>query len=68
MVYFILKETEKAIPYLLCFTKQSRNYLKELLQFWGTGDDKVKIASFLNVRTLVTTAPKPFVGTCLKVG
>ncbi|CAG8455292.1 10089_t:CDS:10 [Paraglomus occultum] len=66
MVYFVLKETEKSIPYFLCFTKQSKNYLKELLQFWGTGDDKVKIASFLNVRTLVTTAPKPFVETCLK--
>ncbi|CAG8529719.1 4399_t:CDS:10 [Ambispora gerdemannii] len=66
MIYFIVKESEKCVPYYLCFPKLSRNWLKTLLELWGSAEDKVRIVSFLNIRKLATVGPSPMIDICLK--
>ncbi|KAG0225772.1 Noc2p family-domain-containing protein [Mortierella sp. GBAus27b] len=52
MIHFVIKESEKAIRYLVGFPKIARDYLKHLLFLWSTGTDRVRIISFLTIRTL----------------
>ncbi|CAG8667731.1 12507_t:CDS:10, partial [Acaulospora morrowiae] len=66
MIYFIVKESEKAIPYYACNPKLAKHYLKQLLEIWGTAEDKTRIIAFLNIRKLASTAPPPFIDFCLK--
>ncbi|RIB18694.1 Noc2p family-domain-containing protein [Gigaspora rosea] len=66
MIYFIVRESEKAVPYYACFSKLSKHYLKQLLNIWGTAEDKARIAAFLNIRKLASIAPPPFIDLCLK--
>ncbi|CAG8470161.1 28778_t:CDS:10, partial [Dentiscutata erythropus] len=66
MIYFIVRESEKAVPYYACFPKLSKHYLKQLLDIWGTAQDKARIAAFLNIRKLASVAPPPFIDLCLK--
>ncbi|KAL1924138.1 uncharacterized protein VTP21DRAFT_7173 [Calcarisporiella thermophila] len=66
MIYFAVKESEKAIRYWACFPKLAREYLKILLNFWGTAEDNVRIISFLNIRKLAVTSPSPFLAMALK--
>ncbi|CAG8450512.1 16190_t:CDS:10 [Acaulospora colombiana] len=66
MIYFIVKESEKAIPYYACYQKLASHYLKQLLDIWGTAEDKTRIIAFLNIRRLASTVPPPFIDLCLK--
>lgn len=66
-LYFIIKEAEKLVPYYSCFPKLAGQYLKVLLQHWGTAEDKVRVVAFINIRNLALVAPPPFVDLCLKV-
>ncbi|CAG8674807.1 12863_t:CDS:10, partial [Cetraspora pellucida] len=66
MIYFIVRELEKAIPYYACFPKLSKHCLKQLLDIWGTAGDKTRIAAFLNIRKLAYISPPPFIDLCLK--
>ncbi|CAG8458837.1 11287_t:CDS:10 [Funneliformis caledonium] len=65
-LFFIIKESEKLIPYYSCFPKLAGQYLKVLLQHWGTSEDKVRVVAFINIRKLALTAPSPFIDLCLK--
>ncbi|RIA95825.1 Noc2p family-domain-containing protein [Glomus cerebriforme] len=65
-LYFIIKEAEKLVPYYSCFPKLMGQYLKVLLQHWGTAEDKVRVVAFINIRKLAITAPPPFIDLCLK--
>ncbi|CAG8475130.1 19479_t:CDS:2, partial [Racocetra fulgida] len=38
----------------------------QLLDIWGTAEDKTRIAAFLNIRKLASIAPPPFIDLCLK--
>ncbi|CAG8613213.1 8452_t:CDS:10, partial [Scutellospora calospora] len=66
MIYFIVRESEKAVPYYACLPKLSKHYLKQLLDIWGTAEDKTRIAAFFNIRQLASIAPSPFIDLCLK--
>ncbi len=66
-LYFIIKESEKLIPYYSCFPKLTGQYLKVLLQHWGTSEDKVRVIAFINIRKLALISPSPFIDLCLKV-
>ncbi|KAK3848244.1 MAG: Noc2p family-domain-containing protein [Linnemannia gamsii] len=52
MIYFVIRETEKAIRYLVGFPKIAKDLLKHLLFLWSTATDRVRIISFLTIRTL----------------
>ncbi|CAG8447506.1 10994_t:CDS:10 [Ambispora leptoticha] len=66
MIYYIVKESEKCVPYYLCFPKLSRSWLKTLLELWGSAEDKVRIVSFLNIRKLATVGSPSMIDLCLK--
>ncbi|KAF9903112.1 Nucleolar Complex 2 protein [Linnemannia zychae] len=52
MIYFVIRESEKAIRYLVGFPKIAKDLLKHLLFLWSTATDRVRIISFLTIRTL----------------
>ncbi|RHZ46934.1 hypothetical protein Glove_603g9 [Diversispora epigaea] len=66
MIYLIVKESEKTIPYYACLPKLANHYLKQLLEIWGTAKDKTRIIAFLNIRKLASISPAPFIDFCLK--
>jgi nucleolar complex protein 2 len=66
-LYFIINETEKLVHYYSCFPKLTDQYLKVLLQHWGTAEDKVRYVAFKNIRKLAIVSPPPFIDLCLKV-
>ncbi|CAG8435032.1 7268_t:CDS:10 [Diversispora eburnea] len=66
MIYLIVKESEKIIPYYACLPKLANHYLKQLLEIWGTAKDKTRILAFLNIRKLASISPAPFIDFCLK--
>ncbi|KAF9207090.1 Nucleolar Complex 2 protein [Haplosporangium sp. Z 27] len=52
MIYFVIRESEKAIRYLIGFPKIAKDMLKHLLFLWSTASDRVRIISFLTIRTM----------------
>ncbi|KAI7817558.1 Noc2p family-domain-containing protein [Gamsiella multidivaricata] len=52
MIYFVIRESEKAIRYLVGFPKVTKDLLKHLLFLWSTASDRVRIISFLTIRTM----------------
>ncbi|KAF8935013.1 Nucleolar Complex 2 protein [Dissophora ornata] len=52
MIYFVIRESEKAIRYLVGFPKVAKDLLKHLLFLWSTASDRVRIISFLTIRTM----------------
>ncbi|KAG0013219.1 Nucleolar Complex 2 protein [Entomortierella chlamydospora] len=52
MIYFVIRESEKAIRYLVGFPKIAKDMLKHLLFLWSTATDRVRIISFLTIRTM----------------
>ncbi|KAG0277918.1 Nucleolar Complex 2 protein [Linnemannia gamsii] len=52
MIYFVIRESEKAIRYLIGFPKIAKDLLKHLLFLWSTATDRVRIISFLTIRTI----------------
>lgn len=52
MIYFVIRESEKAIRYLVGFPKIAKDLLKHLLFLWSTASDRVRIISFLTIRTI----------------
>jgi len=52
ILYFVCKNSQAAIKYFACFPKLSKEYLKLMLNFWAVSEEKIKIVSFLNIRSL----------------
>ncbi|KAG0196918.1 Nucleolar Complex 2 protein [Mortierella sp. GBA30] len=52
MIYFVIRESEKAIRYLVGFPKIAKDLLKHLLFLWSSASDRVRIISFLTIRTM----------------
>ena len=65
---FVLRESEASAPYFACFPKLGKDYLKQLLKFWTSADEQVRIVSFLCIRKMAVSAPSPYLDMCLKVG
>ncbi|KAI9207968.1 Noc2p family-domain-containing protein [Polychytrium aggregatum] len=66
MLQFVLRESEALIPYIVCFPKQGKGYLKELLKLWTSANEQIRIVSFLCMRKLAVTQPTPYLDSCLK--
>jgi len=52
ILYFVCKHSQAAVKYFACFPKLSKEYLKLMLNFWAVSEEKIKIVSFLNIRSL----------------
>eukprot|EP00833_Pecoramyces_ruminatium_P001290 jgi/Orpsp1_1/1175322/evm.model.c7180000053405.1 len=52
ILYFVCKNSQAAVKYFACFPKLSKEYLKLMLNFWAVSEEKIKIVSFLNIRSL----------------
>ncbi|KAJ1965976.1 Nucleolar Complex 2 protein [Dipsacomyces acuminosporus] len=56
MIQYLIKESDRMLPYFACFTRFSRDLLKELLRQFGsaTADDGVRVLALLSLRRLVS--------------
>ncbi|ORX74210.1 Noc2-domain-containing protein, partial [Linderina pennispora] len=68
MIQYLIKESEKALPYFVCFARFTRDLLKELLRQFGstTADDGVRILALMTLRKLVSMAPAEVTDMALK--
>ncbi|KAF9921911.1 Nucleolar Complex 2 protein [Linnemannia zychae] len=66
MIYFVIRESEKAIRYLVGFPKIAKDLLKHLLFLWSTATDRVRIISFLTIRTMCLQLGSTYLDLSLK--
>ncbi|KAJ2473547.1 Nucleolar Complex 2 protein [Coemansia sp. RSA 2322] len=68
MIQYLIKESERMIPYFVCFTRYSRDFVKELLRLFGSAsvDDGVRILALLSLRRLVSLSPAEIADMALK--
>ncbi|KAG0326164.1 Nucleolar Complex 2 protein [Dissophora globulifera] len=66
MIYFVVRESEKAIRYLVGFPKIAKDMLKHLLFLWSTASDRVRIISFLTIRTMCLQLGSAYLDLALK--
>ncbi|KAF9094247.1 Nucleolar Complex 2 protein [Mortierella sp. AM989] len=66
MIYFVIRESEKAIRYLVGFPKVAKDMLKHLLFLWSTASDRVRIISFLTIRTMCLQLGSNYLDLALK--
>jgi nucleolar complex protein 2 len=60
MTPFILKNVHDSIKYLQCFPKVAKDFQKAVISYWETGNEQVKVSSFLCIRRMVMLAPNTF--------
>ncbi|KAJ2452710.1 Nucleolar Complex 2 protein [Coemansia sp. RSA 2424] len=68
MIQYLIKESERMIPYFVCFARYSREFVKELLRLFGSAsvDDGVRILALLSLRRLVSLSPSEIADITLK--
>ncbi|KAG0343067.1 Nucleolar Complex 2 protein [Podila horticola] len=66
MIYFVVRESEKAIRYLVGFPKIAKDLLKHLLFLWSSASDRVRIISFLTIRTMCLQLGSNYLDLALK--
>ncbi|KAJ2575264.1 Nucleolar Complex 2 protein, partial [Coemansia sp. RSA 1836] len=68
MIQYLIKESERMIPYFVCFARYSREFVKELLRLFGSAsvDDGVRILALLSLRRLVSLSPSEIADIALK--
>lgn len=66
MVYVALTESAKMIPYLHQDRRVAREYIKQLLHHWSSGQDKVRLAAFSCLYVATSAAADEMVDFCLK--
>ncbi|KAJ2810544.1 Nucleolar Complex 2 protein [Coemansia furcata] len=68
MIQYLIKESERMIPYFVCFTRYTREFVKELLRLFGSAsvDDGVRILALLSLRRLVSLSPPEVADIALK--
>ncbi|KAJ2061588.1 Nucleolar Complex 2 protein [Coemansia sp. S146] len=68
MIQYLIKESERMIPYFVCFTRYTREFVKELLRLFGSAsvDDGVRILALLSLRRLVSLSPSEIADIALK--
>ncbi|XP_048854508.1 nucleolar complex protein 2 homolog [Brienomyrus brachyistius] len=47
VIIAVLRHANQMVPYFLCLPKQSRVFLKQLIKQWSTGEETVRVLSFL---------------------
>ncbi|KAJ2752949.1 Nucleolar Complex 2 protein [Coemansia sp. BCRC 34490] len=68
MIQYLIKESERMVPYIACFVRHTRAFVKELLRLFGSPavDDGVRILVLLSLRQLVSLAPSEVTDMALK--
>ncbi|KAF9410996.1 Nucleolar Complex 2 protein [Podila epigama] len=66
MIYFVVRESEKAIRYLVGFPRIAKDLLKHLLFLWSSASDRVRIISFLTIRTMCLQLGPDYLDLALK--
>ncbi|KAI9500255.1 Noc2p family-domain-containing protein [Coemansia spiralis] len=68
MIQYLIKESERMIPYIACFVRYTRDFVKEFLRLFGSpsADDGVRILVLLSLQQLVLLAPSEITDMALK--
>lgn len=63
----LLKHVHQMLPYFQSFSTMVKRLLKILLKFWSTGEESVRVVSFLSILRLATTQKDAQLETLYKV-
>ncbi|KAJ2784288.1 Nucleolar Complex 2 protein [Coemansia interrupta] len=68
MIQYLIKESERMIPYFGCYTRFTRDMVKEMLRQFGSAsaDDNLRVLSLLIIRQLVEGASADITDMALK--
>ncbi|CAK5271008.1 unnamed protein product [Mycena citricolor] len=66
MLQIAVTESAKIIPYVLSSRKAVKLYLKKCLELWSSAQDNIRIAAFLAIRKLASTADESVLDSVLK--
>ncbi|KAJ1723272.1 Nucleolar Complex 2 protein [Coemansia erecta] len=68
MIQYLIKESERMIPYFGCYTRFTRDMVKEMLRQFGSAsaDDNLRVLSLLIIRRLVEGASADITDMALK--
>lgn len=62
----VLRHANQMVPYFLCVPKQSRHLLKQLIKQWSTGEETVRVLSFLAINKICRHKQNFFLNPVLK--
>ncbi|KAJ3135933.1 Nucleolar Complex 2 protein [Geranomyces variabilis] len=66
VVKFVLRESDGSAPYFACFPKLGKDYVRQMLHFWTSPDEEIRIVSFLCIRRLAVACPTPYLDLTIK--
>lgn len=66
MLTFVLKYSQSVVPLFAAFPKIAKRLIKVLFNIWSASEQAPKILAFLNIRSMATMMPYPFINICLK--
>ncbi|KAJ3152061.1 Nucleolar Complex 2 protein [Geranomyces variabilis] len=66
VVKFVLRESDGSAPYFACFPKLGKDYVRQMLHFWTSADEEIRIVSFLCIRRLAVACPTPYLDLTIK--
>ncbi|KAF7320891.1 Noc2-domain-containing protein [Mycena chlorophos] len=67
MLQLAVAESAKIVPYIMSSRKAVKLYLKKCLELWSSAADNVRIAAFLAIRKLASSADESILDNVLKV-
>lgn len=66
LLYTVVQESAKILPWVMDAKKQLKAYIKILLELWSSAADNVRIAAFLAVRNVYMAGDEGIKDLCLK--
>ena len=66
MLYLVVSESAKMVPYALTNKKTSRELIKHMLTLWSTSDDNVRVVAFLVIRKAAAGGDADVLELCLR--
>ncbi|XP_026870325.2 nucleolar complex protein 2 homolog isoform X2 [Electrophorus electricus] len=62
----VLRHAHQMVPYYLCLPKQARQFLKQLIKQWSTGEETVRVIAFLALNKICRHKQNVYLNTVLK--
>lgn len=62
----LIRGSQSIVSYYVCFPKLGKEFVRQLLHYWSSGDESVRVAAFLSLRQMAMDAPQSYLDRILK--
>ncbi|EPQ30781.1 uncharacterized protein PFL1_01682 [Pseudozyma flocculosa PF-1] len=66
MLYVVVSESERMVPYVTYNKKTTKEYIRRMLELWSSAEDDVRMAAFLALRRLAAGSDDDVLEQCLR--